>query len=105
MKIFYQKKPGKTMLRRTATIKRFEHSPLGSELKKKTSFTKYQNQGLERVCKFDKKVLIKQKKGIKSNRFSSNKFTFCKYYNTEKFTNLSFASKRKDLKEFQTKLN
>ena len=49
------------MLRRTATIKRFEHSPLGSELKKKTSFTKYQNQGLERVCKFDKKVLIKQK--------------------------------------------
>ena len=37
------------------TVKRFEFSPLGTELKKKTDIAKRPNQGLDNPFKFDKK--------------------------------------------------
>ena len=37
------------------TVKRFEFSPLGTELKKKTDIAKKQYQGLGNAFKFDKK--------------------------------------------------
>ena len=39
---------------KAATIKRFEYSPLGSELEKQTDLAKKQYQGLDKVCEFDK---------------------------------------------------
>ena len=46
----------------------------------------------------------KNKKCAKSNILSSIKFTLLKHHNIKKITNLSFASKQKNLKEFKTKL-
>ena len=45
----------KDLLGEAATIKRFEYSPLGIELKKQTESTKGQYQRLGKVAAFDKK--------------------------------------------------
>ena len=45
----YEFLTGKGQLEKAATIKRFEYSPLGSELKKQTDIAKKQYQGLEKV--------------------------------------------------------
>lgn len=42
-----------------------------------------------------------QNKYNKSNLFDSDISTFLKYRNIKKFSNLSFTSKQKDLKEFK----
>ena len=42
----------KQMLEKAATSKRFDHSPLCSELIKQTIIAKYQLQGLDRVYEF-----------------------------------------------------
>ena len=42
------------LLEKAATIKRFEYSPLGRELKKQTDIVKDQYQRLEKVCDMDK---------------------------------------------------
>ena len=67
---------------------------------------KKQYQGLDKVYENDKKEeeKTKDRKRVQSNLFYSNTFTFLKYSNIEKFANLSFTSKRKDLKDFKTKL-
>ena len=56
MKIFYQKKD---LLEKAGTIKRFEYSALGSELKKQTNVAINQHQGLEKVYEFNKKSVDK----------------------------------------------
>ena len=50
------------------TVKRFEFSPLGTELKKKTDIAKRQNQGLDNPFKFYKKQVIKQQIKIMKNQ-------------------------------------
>ena len=42
------------MLEKAATIKRFEYSPLGSELKKQTDLVKKQYQRLGNAVEYDK---------------------------------------------------
>ena len=50
----------KDFLRKTATIKRFECSPLSNELKKEIGIAKKQYQGLAKVYEFDKKVYFQK---------------------------------------------
>ena len=52
--------PGEDFLEKAATIKRFEHSPLGSELKKQTDSAKKQYQALDKVYEFDKENDLKK---------------------------------------------
>ena len=47
--------PEKKLLEKAATIKVFECSALGSELKKQTSVVRKQYLELDKVCEFDKK--------------------------------------------------
>ena len=70
--------PEKQLLEKAAKMKRFEYSPLGSEMKKQTSISKDQYQGLDKVHEFSKKIIYetKNKKGIKSNLFYSNNLLF-----------------------------
>ena len=55
------------MLEKTATIRRFEYSPIGSELKKQTSIAEKQYQRFDDVkeltTKDDKKTSIKKFNG------------------------------------------
>ena len=44
----------KDLLEKAATAKRFEYSPLGSELKKQADITKKQYPGIDKVYEFDK---------------------------------------------------
>ena len=53
--MFFQKK---------TTIKGFEYSPLGKELKAQTDITKKQYQGLDKVYDFDKQKMIKDQVSI-----------------------------------------
>ena len=50
--MFYKKKD---LLEKNDALKRFEHSPLRSELKKQTSIAEKQYQGLNMLFKSDKK--------------------------------------------------
>ena len=47
--------PEKDLLEKAAIIKRFEYSPLSSELKKQTDIAEKQNQGLDKIYEFIKK--------------------------------------------------
>ena len=47
--------PEKELLEKAATIRRFEYSPLGSELIRQTSIVEKQYQGLNKFYEFDKK--------------------------------------------------
>ena len=47
--------PEKDLLEKTAALKRFEYSPIGSELEKQTSVGEKQYQGLNKLFKPDKK--------------------------------------------------
>ena len=51
MKCFTTKKK---LLEKATTTKRFEYSPLGSELKKQTSITERQHKRLVKAYEFDK---------------------------------------------------
>ena len=46
--------PEKDLIKKAATIKRFEYSPLRSELKKQIDVARKQYQRLDKVYKFDK---------------------------------------------------
>ena len=86
------------LLEKDATIKRFEHLPLVSELKKQTGIVKNQYQGLDKVFEFDKKKDDERinkkpvKKYSKSDLIYRSKFSFYKYCNIKRFNSLSFES-------------
>ena len=81
----------KDLLEKAATIKRFEYSSLGSELKKQIDITKKQYQGLGKVCGFDKKLIII--KYNKSDLVYNTVHSFYKYHDINKFNKLSIESK------------
>ena len=71
------------MLEKAAAFKRFEYSPLGSELKKEVSVTEKQYRGLNKLFKSDKKeeepVAIKKEKPAitsKSKLMHDGKYSF-----------------------------
>ena len=62
--------PEKDLIKKAATIKRFEYSPLPSELKKQIDVARKQYQRLDKVYKFDKnekdETINKEEKGDKN---------------------------------------
>ena len=99
------------MLEKAATIKRFEYSPLGKELKKQTSVAEKQYQRLNKLFKPDEKeetVTIKKEKAEitrKSNLIYDNKYSFSEYGNYKKYSCLPFIKKCDKLFSFYHRLN
>ena len=86
---------GKDLLEKTATMKRFEYSLLGKELKPQTGIAKKQCKKFDtNTFKFGK-IIEKEKLTIKkynrSNLTYNGKFSFYEYYNTN-FNSISFES-------------
>ena len=55
--------PEKRILEKPTKMKRFtNYSPLGNELKYQTSIAEKQYQELDKVCRYDRKVVIKKKR-------------------------------------------
>ena len=98
--------PEKGVLEKAATIKRFEYSPLGSELKKQIDIAnKKQYQGLDKVYEFDGTISKDDKKATlktynKSVPIYDASHSFCKCRNIKKFDNLSYISKHSFLASF-----
>ena len=83
--MFYQKK---NLLEKTATMIRFEYSPLRKELKVQTDIAKKQYQKLDDAFEFDK-IIKKEKPTLKkynrSNLINDSKYSFYPYYNIKNF--------------------
>ena len=89
--MFYQKKD---LLEKAATIKRFEYSVLGKELKAQTDIAKKQYQGLSKFFKSDEKEKLTIKKYNESDLIYNSKYRFYKYYSdSKKIGNFSSKSK------------
>ena len=94
----------KDLLEKAATMKTFEYSPLGKELKTQTDISKKQYQKLDNFFEFDK--IIKKEEPMfknysKSNLIYNGKYSFYKYYlDSKKFDNLSVKSKYSFLHKF-----
>ena len=88
--MFYQKKD---LLEKAAIIKRFEYSPLGNELKKKTDIA-------EKLCKWLDKIKKKTtvKKYNRSNLVYDSKYNFYKYTNIKNVNSLSLELKLSNFK-------
>ena len=95
--------PEEDLLEKVATMKRFEYSPVGKELKSETDIAKNQYQKLDNTFGFDK-MFKKEKptleKYTKSNLLYGTNHSFCRYYYDKKKINLSFKSMRSFLSEF-----
>ena len=108
----------KDLTEKVATIKRFEYSPLGSELKKQTDIAKekYQRSYKSFSSKKDNKHVneslnkkeadaeILTKKKYNKLNLISNKFSFHGYSDNKKFDTLSFKSKHSYLLTFSDDL-
>ena len=87
--------------KKTATIKRFKYSSLGSELKKQIDFVQKQYQGLDKTFIFNKKEAHKTnenhkkltvKKYKKLDLIYDSKQNFYKYHDIKKSDNFSLKS-------------
>ena len=74
--------PEKELLEKAATMKTFEYSPLGKELKEQTSFAGKQYQKLDNTYEFDK--IIKIENDSQSNLVYDIIYSFYKYYRDRK---------------------
>ena len=99
----------KEWVEKAATMKRFEYSLFGKELKPQIDIAKKQFQKLDNTSEFDKIIKKKEakfKNCNKSNLIYNSKYSFYKYYrDNEKSDNLSFKSKYSFLYEFLNDLN
>ena len=91
--MYYRKKT----LGKVATIKRFEYSPLGSELEKQTDIAKKHYQKLDKVYEFDEAINKNDRNSIirkykKSDLIYNAHHSFCKYHYFKKIDNLSLES-------------
>ena len=83
--------PTKDLLEKVTTMKRFEYSLLGKELKKQTSVAEKQYQKLDNSYEFDK--IIEKENYSKSNLIYDPNHSFHKYYCDRKnHDNLSFLN-------------
>ena len=83
--------PTKDLLEKVTTMKRFEYSLLGKELKKQTSVAEKQYQKLDNSYEFDK--IIEKENYSKSNLIYDPNHSFHKYYCDRKNNdNLSFLN-------------
>ena len=92
------------MLEKAASVKVFEHSPLGKELKAQTCTAEKQYQKLGKAFKFNKNEEKILKSRAKTSIVYSKDFTFYKYHNINEFAKRSFSSKQNDLTEFKDSL-
>ena len=77
------------MLEKSATMKRFEYSPLGKELKAQTDIAKKQYQQLDDTYKFDK-ILKKEKPKFK--KYNRSNLIYDSKYSFYEFNNINFNS-------------
>ena len=90
--------PERELLEKAATMKRFEYSPLGKELKAQTDIAKKQYQGLDKAFISNKNIkivnewLIKNIKNI-SEIFIYSRLSLYSYSDDKKFDRLPFKSK------------
>ena len=95
--MFYRKKICQKKL--CQTIKRFEYSPLDSELKKQTDIVKNQYHRLNKIHRSDNEddEIINKKATLKkyeeSDLFYNNTLNFNKYYGMNRFNSLPFDKK------------
>ena len=98
--------PEKDLLKKVATMKRFDYSPLGKELKAQTDFAKKQYRGLIKFFRSNEKEKPTLKKYNKSDLICNSKYSFYKYYrDNKKIDSFSFKSKYSFLFEFFDDLN
>ena len=101
----------KHLLEKAATMKIFEYSLLGKELKKKTSVSQKQYQSFDKIFNHDEKeepVTIKKEKPLKTNKSSlvyESKYSFSKYRNVGKYYNFSYTTKYDRLCPFYHRLS
>ena len=95
--------PEKDLLEKAATMKRFEYSRLGKELKAQTDIAKKQYQTLHKSYENDKTINKKptRKKYSKSDLTYDANHSFYKYFRDNRtFNNFSFKSEYSFLVEF-----
>ena len=85
------------MLEKTATLKRFEYSLLGTEFKNQTSVAEY--QGSKKLFRRDEKIYHK------SYLIYDMKYSFSEYRNFKEYSDLSFTTKYDKLILFYHWLN
>ena len=56
--------PEKDLLEKAATLKRFEYSPLGKELKMQTSVGEKQHQSFDKIFNHEEPVKIKKRRTV-----------------------------------------
>ena len=86
----------KDLLKRTASMKRFEYSSLGKDSKAQTDIAKKQYQGLDKIYEFDETINKKQHlKGITKLdlMYNSNYNFYISYGDSKKIDKLSSESK------------
>ena len=87
------------LLEEPGTMKRFEYSLLGKELKKQTSVAEKQYQKIDHAFEFDEPIKKEKptlQKYIRSNLVYYSKYRFYLYYNIKNFDsqypNIQFCS-------------
>ena len=87
------------MLEKTATLKRFEYSLLGTEFKNQTSVAEKQYQGSNKLFRTDEKI------SHKPYLIYGIKYSFSEYRNFKEYSDLSFMTKYDKLILFYYWLN
>ena len=96
--------PEKGLLDKAATMKRFEYSPVGKELKAQTGIAKKWYQKLDNPYE-SKKILTKEKPSHKPNLIYDRKYSFYSYYSINIFYSLYLTPKYPILFSFYSELN
>ena len=95
--------PKKDLLEKVVTMKRFEYSPFGKELKAQTDIAKKQYQKLGNAYEFGEK--LQYKKYNSSNLVYNSKHSFYGYYNDNKYNSYPLELKYTILISFFVYLN
>ena len=102
--------PKKDLPEKTATMKRFEYSPLGKELKEQTSVAEKQCQSFDKVINHDEKekpVKIEKERPLTTDELSlfyKNKYSFIEFKNVGKYMDDSIVSRYNYLALFKEQL-
>ena len=102
--------PKKDLPEKTATMKRFEYSRLGKELKEQTSVAEKQCQSFDKVINHDEKekpVKIEKERPLTTDELSlfyKNKYSFIEFKNVGKYMDDSIVSRYNYLALFKEQL-
>ena len=102
--------PKKDLLEKAATMKRFEYSSLGKNMKKQTSVTEKQYQSFDKVFNQDEKeesVKIKEEGPLRTDESSlyyGNKYSFIEFKNVGKYMDGLVSGYNNNLAPFKQRL-